>query len=172
MVECNLAKVEVASSNLVSRSKKNKAGLSGLFLFPQVDFTRRSPRLPIPDTNPCLPCFPQRLKSACVIRARGACCLTEPGIVCFPAVSRTKHNRMPNPQGREALRGQRGSSGSPCPDHAGTRQRKNRQTNASALRQALPPAPRPLSACPRRSTPAPREVSHGQAGFRWSAPRS
>jgi len=65
--------------------------------------------------------LPHRLKPVGGVRARGVGCLTEPGIVCFLAVCRTKRGRMPKPQGREALRDRRRSSGSPCPDSADRR---------------------------------------------------
>jgi len=62
-----------------------------------------------------------QLKRSGVGRARAVGCLTEPGIVCFPAVPRTTRCFLPEAQGREALRGPRGSSGRPCPVRAGTR---------------------------------------------------
>ncbi|SFM09750.1 hypothetical protein SAMN05421830_11430 [Desulfomicrobium norvegicum] len=53
--------------------------------------------------------------------ARAVDCLTEPGIVCFPAVSRSKRRPMPKTQGREALRGRRGSFDGPRRRPPGTR---------------------------------------------------
>jgi hypothetical protein len=44
--------------------------------------------------NAFLP-LPNRLKRVGVVRARAVGCLTEPGIVCFPAVLRQKRKRCP-----------------------------------------------------------------------------
>jgi hypothetical protein len=40
--------------------------------------------------------LPHGLKRAGVVRARAVGCLTEPGIVCFPAVSQTRHRILSN----------------------------------------------------------------------------
>jgi hypothetical protein len=61
------------------------------------------------------------LKRAGAVRSGVVGCLTELGIVCFPAVSQAWHRMIAEPQGREALRGPRRSSGSPGPDRAGSR---------------------------------------------------
>ncbi|SFJ30867.1 hypothetical protein SAMN04488082_102269 [Desulfomicrobium apsheronum] len=78
-----------------------------------------------------------QLKRSGVGRARVVGCLTELGIVCFPAVRRTTRCSLPKAQGREALRGPRGSSGRPCPVRAGTR----------IPAKAMPPAGRGLAPC-------------------------
>jgi hypothetical protein len=39
--------------------------------------------------------LPSRLKRGGVVRARAVGCLTEPGIVCFPAAPRTKREKCP-----------------------------------------------------------------------------
>ena len=70
-----------------------------------------------------LPPLPLRLKRSVAGRARAVGCSTEPGIVCFPAVSWTTRRPLPEAQGREALRGQRGSSDRPCPACDGSRLR-------------------------------------------------
>ena len=64
--------------------------------------------------------LPPRLKRSVAGRARAVGCLTEPGIVCFPAAWRTARRPPSKAQGREALRGPRGSSGRPCPARDGT----------------------------------------------------
>jgi hypothetical protein len=63
------------------------------------------------------------LKRVGAVRTGPVGCLTEPGIVCFPAVSRLRagNTRTKIFQGREALRGRRRSSGRPCPNRADTR---------------------------------------------------
>ena len=72
------------------------------------------------------------------VRARTVGCLTEPGIVCFPAVERSTQKNINQAQGRETLRGQRRSSGRPCPNRAHPRSpHKNkkpfRQTGTTTL---------------------------------------
>jgi len=85
-----------------------------------------------------LPPLPHRHKRVGVVRARAVGCLTEPGIVCFRAVRRSKHERMSKTQGSEALRGQRRSSGGPCPDHADSRTTNTaRKTSKPQGREAV-----------------------------------
>jgi len=69
------------------------------------------------------------LKRVGAVRARVVGCPTEPGIVCFPAVSQSGSGVLTKPQGREALRGPRRSSGSPGPDRADSRSRRESGTH-------------------------------------------
>ena len=64
----------------------------------------------------CLQNPPPCLKRVGAVRARAVGCLTEPGIVCFPAVERSTQESINKAQGRETLRGRRRSSDRPCPN--------------------------------------------------------
>ncbi|SFL30917.1 hypothetical protein SAMN05421830_101508 [Desulfomicrobium norvegicum] len=82
--------------------------------------------------------FPRnsRYERAGVFRGGAVDCLTDPGIVCFLAVDRKKHGRMPKTQGREALRGRRRSFGGPDPERTGSRPPCAKRVSADPTRNA------------------------------------
>ena len=113
------------------------------------------------------------LKRVGGIRARAVGCLTEPGIVCFPAVSRSKQEKRTKTQGREAVRGRRGSSARPCPNPAGTRtshQKQNFQTASNRSFSTLQQTTRTASINPipiLQKTPAQPQAGRRGSGKGW-----
>ena len=122
-----LARIPPAGAVTQNKTKRQPPRPSGTPPWQERSWNQHKKRLRRTGATPPAPLIfiihssPHHLKPVGGVRARAVGCLTEQGIVCFPAVCRTKRGRVPEPQGREALRGPRRSSGRPGPDPAGRR---------------------------------------------------